>query len=77
MNRSGGICCGQHTGKSETMKTKQLSEKEIDKIVESQAGDDSAWEEPVLVRRDKAVSLSIAAEFTARASFLTKPHRDK
>lgn len=53
------------------------SEKEIDNIVVSQADDDSAWEEPIRVRREKAASLSIPAEFIARASFLAKLHKEK
>jgi hypothetical protein len=64
------------TGRVKTMKRKP-SEKEIDKIVESQADDNSAWEEPIQVRRGKAASLSIPAEFIARASFLAKLHREK
>lgn len=53
------------------------SDKEIDNIVVSQADDDSAWEEPIRVRREKAASLSIPAEFIARASFLAKLHKEK
>ena len=64
------------TGKSEAMKTKH-SKEEIDRLVESQADDDSAWDEPIRVRRDKAASLSIPAEFVARASFLARLHREK
>ena len=55
---------------------KQLSEKEIDTIVESQADDESAWEKPIKVRRAKAASLSIPAELAARATFLAKLHRE-
>lgn len=64
------------TGKREAMKSKP-SEEEIDRFVESQADDDSAWEAPIRVRRGKAASLSIPAEFVARASFLAKLHREK
>ena len=56
---------------------KQLSEKEIDSIVESQADDDSAWGKPIQVRRARASSLSIPAELAARAAFLAKLHREK
>jgi hypothetical protein len=55
---------------------KQLSEEEIDKIVESQADDDSAWEKPIKVHRAKAASLSIPAELAARAAFLARLHRE-
>ena len=55
---------------------KQLTEKEIDTIVESQADDASAWEKPLKVRRAKPASLSIPAELAARAAFLAKLHRE-
>ena len=58
-------------------RSKQLSEKEIDDLVESQAEDSSAWEKPVQVRRAKPASLSIPAELAARAAFLAKLHREK
>ena len=63
-------------GTSKVMR-KKLSEDEIDKVVVAQAEDDSAWEEPIRVRRDKAASLSIPAELVERASFLAKLHREK
>lgn len=55
---------------------RQLTEKEIDAIVESQVDDDSAWEEAVTVRRARPASLSIPAELAARAAFLAKLHRE-
>lgn len=62
--------------KSDNMK-KKLSEREIDKIVAAQADDDSAWEEPIPIRREKTASLSIPGELIARASFLAKLHRER
>jgi len=56
---------------------KQLTEEEVDHIVESQAEDDSAWEKPIRVRRARPASLSIPAELAARAAFLAKAHREK
>ena len=56
---------------------KQLTEEEIDEVVESQADEDSAWEKPIQVRRAKPASLSIPAELAARATFLAKLHREK
>jgi len=56
--------------------TKQLGEKEIDDIVESQAEDSSVWEKPIKVRRAKPASLLIPAELAARAAFLAKLHRE-
>jgi hypothetical protein len=56
-------------------KRENLSEEDIDKIVVAQADDDSAWEEPIQVRRKKPASLSIPAELAARATFLAQLHR--
>jgi hypothetical protein len=56
---------------------KQLTEEQIDYIVESQAGDDSAWGKPIQVRRAKATSMLIPAELARRATFLAKLHREK
>jgi hypothetical protein len=55
----------------------RFSEKDIDKIVESQAKDDSAWERPIKVRRAKSTALSLPAELAARAAFLARLHREK
>lgn len=54
---------------------KELSEQEIDEIVTAQAGDDSAWEKALRVRRAKPASLSIPASLAARAAFLARLHR--
>jgi len=56
---------------------KQLSEPEIDQVVESQAEDDSAWEKPLKVRKAKLRSLSLPADLAARAAFLARLHREK
>jgi fructose-1-phosphate kinase PfkB-like protein len=53
-----------------------FSEEEIDKIVVSQADDDSAWEKPIQVRKAKPISLSVPAELAARAAFLARLHRE-
>lgn len=59
-------------------KTKRnLSEREIDEVVVAQAGDDSAWEKPIRVRRTRPASLSIPADLAARAAFLAQLHRTK
>jgi len=55
----------------------RLSEEEIDKIMESQAEVDSAWERPVKIRRAKSTALSLPAELAARAAFLARLHREK
>lgn len=59
------------------MTKKTLSEKEIDQIVVAQADIDSAWENPVLVRRAKPASFAIPADLTTRATFLARLHRKK
>jgi hypothetical protein len=56
---------------------KQLSEEEVDSIVESQADDDAAWDKPIQVSRARPASVSIPAELAARAAFLAKLHREK
>jgi hypothetical protein len=55
----------------------RFSEEEIDKIVESQAEEDSAWGRPIKVRRAKSTALSLPAELAARAVFLARLHREK
>lgn len=56
---------------------KNLSEQDIDQIVVAQANEDSAWEDPVRVRRTGLASLSIPADLAARAAFLAQLHRTK
>jgi len=53
----------------------KLSDEDIDRIVVAQADDDSAWDDPIAVRRAKPASLSIPAELAARAAFLAQLHR--
>ena len=64
------------TAKKKPTKRK-LSEEEIDRIVEAQAADDSAWEKPIQVRKKKAASVSIPAELAARVAFLAQLHRER
>jgi len=45
-----------------------LTEAEIDRIVISHAEDDSAWEEPVLVKRSRAAGPSIRGASCERPS---------
>ena len=53
---------------------KQPTEEEIDRLVEMQADDDSAWGKPIEVRRAKPASLALPAELAARAAFLAQMH---
>jgi len=48
---------------NEYMKDSQTSEKQIDEIVVAQAGDDSAWDEPIVVQRDKSTTKALQTEF--------------
>jgi hypothetical protein len=64
--------------KSTSKRTKkQLTEGEIDSLVESQADDDSAWGKAVQVRRRRPAAFSIPAQLVARAAFLAKLHRER
>ncbi|MSP37945.1 MAG: hypothetical protein EXR70_05590 [Deltaproteobacteria bacterium] len=56
---------------------KQHSDNESDKIVEAQAGDDSAWGQPKNIRRAKPSALALPAKLAARAAFLARLHREK
>jgi hypothetical protein len=60
-----------------TKNKKKFSEQEIDRLVISQADDDSAWSKPIRVRKAKSASLSIPSELAARAAFLAQLHRTK
>ncbi len=54
---------------------KKSTEQEIDQQVIAQAGDNSAWGKPTMVRRTRAAALSIPPDLAARAAFLAKLHR--
>jgi hypothetical protein len=62
---------------SKKSRRQQASEEDIDKVVESQANEDSAWERPIKVRRAKFTALSLPADLASRAAFLAKLHREK
>lgn len=62
---------------SKKSKRQQTFEQNIDKVVESQANEDSAWERPIKVRRARSTALSLPADLAARAAFLAKLHREK
>jgi len=49
---------------------------DVDRLVISQAEDNSAWGLPVRVKRGKPASLSIPGELAARATFLAGLHRE-
>ena len=56
---------------------KRVSAQENDHIVVAQASDESAWDEPVSVRRVQPAALSIPASLAARAAFLARLHHTK
>lgn len=64
------------TTKNKTRKN-ALSEEEIDHIVESQANDDEAWDEPIQVSGRRETSLSLPADLAMRAAFLAKLHKEQ
>ena len=53
-----------------------MSEEEIDRIVVSQADNETAWEKPVKVRRKKSTSVLIPAALAAQAAFFARLHRE-
>jgi hypothetical protein len=56
-------------------KRQALSKDDIDDVVTSQAEDDSAWEEPIYVKKAVDEAFSLPADLAARASFLARIHR--
>ncbi len=63
------------SGKKKNMK-KKISEEEIDDVIVAESNYDSAWEEPVQVRRSATTSLHIPGHLASRAAFLAKLHRE-
>jgi hypothetical protein len=61
---------------SKQKKAMAMDQERIDRLVVSQAHEESAWEAPVRVKRSKPASLSLPGELAARATFLAKLHRD-
>jgi hypothetical protein len=57
-------------------KAATMDQEGIDRLVASQAGDESAWELPVRVKRSRPAALSIPGELAARAAFLAKLHHE-
>lgn len=53
-----------------------MSQEEIDQRVVAQADDESAWEKPIRVKRERGGSLSLPSDLAARAAFLAKLHRE-
>ena len=53
------------------------SDDQIDEIVEREADDSSAWDEPVFVgSQNPDTAISIPGDLAARAGFLARAHRE-
>ena len=57
-------------------KLKFKTEEEIDRIVITQADDESAWGVPVKVSKSKSTSLALPSDLAARAAFFARLHRE-
>jgi hypothetical protein len=55
----------------------RLTEEEIDRRVEAQADDGSAWTAPVRVRRARTLRVSLSGPLAERIGFLAKLHKAK
>lgn len=58
------------------MRTKKLSEEEIDRAIIAQTEDDFAWEKPVKAKRTISASFVLPSVLTTRATFLARLHRE-
>ena len=58
-------------------KAQPLTAPEIDQIVVAQADDDTAWGEPVRVRRTKAPSVPLPSALAPRVAFFAHLHREQ
>lgn len=54
---------------------KKTNEDEIDEIVTAEAGDDSAWEKPIRVRRPKRATNNLDEDQIARLPITRDPTR--
>jgi hypothetical protein len=57
-------------------KSRKLTDEEVDEIVIAQADDNSAWDEPIRVKKAKQAFISLPAELAARIVFLARLHRE-
>ena len=53
-----------------------MSEEEKDRIVVSQADNETAWEKPLKIRTAKSTSVLIPAALAAQAAFFARLHRE-
>jgi hypothetical protein len=58
-------------------KAQPLAEQEIDQIVVAQVEDDTAWGNPVRVRRTKTASVPLPSALAARVAFFARLHREQ
>ena len=57
-------------------KKSRLTQEEIDEIVIAQAGDESAWDKLVRVKKTKLTSIRLPTDLAARIVFLALLHRE-
>lgn len=57
-------------------KKRKLTHEEMDEIVIAQAGDESAWDKLVRVKKTKLTSFRLPGELAARIVFLARLHRE-
>jgi predicted DNA-binding protein len=59
------------------MRKKKLTDEQIDKIIEKEAFNESAWDAPVKVKANKTISLRLAPQIVSKAKFFSKVHKIK
>lgn len=55
----------------------EISPEEIDRLVEAEADDDTAWTDSIQVRPPRSTSVTLSEDLAARAAFLARLHREK
>ena len=59
------------------MRTRKVTERQIDEIVTTEAEDLSKWEEPVLVKQSGVTSIRLSSETISKARRLAKIHKSR
>jgi hypothetical protein len=58
------------------LKSKTLTDDQIDKIVITQSDDDTAWEKSIRIRKPRQTSVHVSSALAARAAFFARLHRE-
>ncbi len=78
MEEAGGSLESIHSGANMSKPNETaFSSEDIDRIVEAEADDDTAWGEPIHVRPPQSASVTLSGDLAARAAFLARVHREK